>query len=80
MRRSRLAMIAVTLGLLTLACSGGGSRLVAPRAVTESGSGQVSSLATGAGSLVQLDVTPSRQDTVLARVIDTGRYEPDDTE
>jgi hypothetical protein len=37
MRRSYLALIALTLGLLTLACSGGGSSLLGPGAVTDSG-------------------------------------------
>lgn len=80
MRRSCLGPIAIALGLLTLACSGGGSALVAPRAVTDAGSGQMSSFAAGAGPLAQLDVTASLPDTVQARVIDSSRYESDDTE
>jgi hypothetical protein len=46
MRRTYLALIAITFGLLTLACSGGGSNIVGPGTVT--GSSQMSS---GAGTL-----------------------------
>jgi hypothetical protein len=73
MRRSYLALIALTFGLLTLACSGGGSSLVGPSAVTDSGAGQVSLYATGAGPLVQVDVTPTSQDSVPARPINSSR-------
>lgn len=48
MRRTYLALIAVTFGLLTLACSGGGSNLVGPGAVT--GSSQMSSGSTTLGT------------------------------
>ena len=78
MRRSYLALIALTFGLLTLACSGGGSSLVGPSAVTDSGAGQVSLYATGAGPLVQADVTPSDPDAVVARPIDSSQYDTTD--
>ena len=48
MRRSYLALIAITLGLLTLACSGRGSSLLGPGAVTDSS--QVDSHAIVGGS------------------------------
>jgi hypothetical protein len=62
MRRSYLTLIALTLGLLTLACSGGGSSLVGPGAVTDSG--QVGTYATGTGPSVQM---------VQVRAIDSGQ-------
>lgn len=71
MRRSYLALIAITFGLFTLACSGGGSSLVGPGAVTDSG--QVDSQATGIGPSVQLDVTPSAQGASQVRVVDSSR-------
>lgn len=72
MRRSCLALIALTFGLLTLACSGGGSSLVGPSAVTDSGAGQVSLYATGAGPLVQADVAPSNPGAAPARPIESS--------
>ena len=72
MRRTYLALIAITFGLLTLACSGGGSGLLGPGAVTDSYSGQVSWHATESGPLVQLDVTPSDSDSLPARPIDSA--------
>ena len=71
MRRSYLALIAIVFGLLTLACSGGGSGLLGPGAVT--GSGQVGSHATETDASVQMDVTPSGQAANQARTIDSSR-------
>ena len=71
MRRSYLALIAITLGLLTLACSGGGSSLLGPGAVPDSG--QVDSHATGAGPSVQLDALPSNLGAVQTRAVDSSR-------
>jgi hypothetical protein len=78
MRRTYLALIAVTFGLLTLACSGGGSSLVGPGAVTDSG--QISAQATGAGSSVQTDATLGSPATCQVRPIDStqGDIEPVD--
>ncbi len=78
MRHSKLALVAVTLGLLTLACSGGSSSLVGPGAVTDSG--QTALSAPVMGPLAQTDPTPTEGDTDPNRPIDSGRYEPDISE
>jgi hypothetical protein len=75
MRRSYLALIAVTFGLLTLACSGGGSSLVGPGAVTDSG--QISAQATGAGSSVQTDATVGTPVACQVRPIESTHGELD---
>ncbi len=80
MRRSYLALIALTLGLLTLACSGGGSSLLGPGAVTDSS--QMGSEAIAAGTAVLPSATPGepgRVDTPLTAakiqtwVVDSSR-------
>jgi hypothetical protein len=75
MRRSYLTLIAIAFGLLTLACSGGGSSLVGPGAVTDSG--QISAQATGAGSSVQTDATLGTPVTSQVRPIESAHNELD---
>ena len=57
MRRTLLALVAITIGLLTLACSGGGSSLLGPTAYTAAS--QVTPSDSGIGTLAPPSSAPA---------------------